>query len=377
MASSKKSKTTSNVITPEKIEQAKAGRFFLKAVGTGTLRLTGAVDRGTMWAETPAMAYNVWYRVAGTPAQIREALARGGLSDEDIETTMAQDLITSSNYQTTMREVYEEEIEAAKQFKKVVKAPEFTLSDLRSALEILDIKPGTITASVPTGDEGAKTQAKGGRKAATGKAAPAKKKTQDLLKRLQGLAQGAVLDVSKMDENGNGARSRQPPQTDKSARVSVPGGPAVISNNYATYKAAMDMLGPDYAKYAQQYADMYGTGEKATVRRRETLTPRGRPTSPRQASPARERSQSPTGAARRPMASMKRTAPPASRTTEQPAVATPQRSASPPRAAAKSAAVPGKRVGVPTRPGQARSPGGQGGRASNLSNIMGARPGAQ
>lgn len=70
---------------------------------------------------------------------------------------------------------------------------------------------------------------------------------------------GKVLDVSKLSADGKGSRTIPMPKSGKGTKKWVDNFP-VLSNNYASYALAMQILGPEYAVYSQQYANLYGTG---------------------------------------------------------------------------------------------------------------------
>lgn len=73
-----------------------------------------------------------------------------------------------------------------------------------------------------------------------------------LSQRVQQLPSGKVLDVSNLLPNGTGARAIDKPKTDRSSKRMIRDLP-VVSDNYTSYKLAMDMLGPAYASYANDY----------------------------------------------------------------------------------------------------------------------------
>ena len=72
--------------------------------------------------------------------------------------------------------------------------------------------------------------------------------------------QGKVLDVSKIKENGTGARIGARPSGSGTTRRSVQGMP-VVSNNYEAYRRAMSILGQEYLPYADQFLAAYGPNE--------------------------------------------------------------------------------------------------------------------
>jgi len=61
--------------------------------------------------------FNLEYRITGTPDDVRTALSRAGVSQEDIDRAI-EDSITSENYQTTKAQEYEAELDTRKSKEK-------------------------------------------------------------------------------------------------------------------------------------------------------------------------------------------------------------------------------------------------------------------
>ncbi len=273
---------TGKVITDGQIETARERGNFIKAVGTGTLKLSGA--ERNMWPTNPDVVYNLTYRVVGTPQEVRDLLARSGLKKEDIDAALENETITFQNYQGDMADAYDEEIERAgaaraEQRERAAEEPQFTLNDLDKVVTQLGMKPGAIGATKGTG-----ARATGAK--ATGTASPrARGPRSPLLERVNALGEGEVLDVSAITAEGTGAKKMKAP-AGKSRKVGVTGLP-IISNNYQAYQRAIALLGPDYTKYAEQYGQLYGTGPEAIVPATATISPKARGTTTAKATGAR------------------------------------------------------------------------------------------
>lgn len=69
-------------------------------------------------------------------------------------------------------------------------------------------------------------------------------------------SKGRILDVSKMEAGGKGAVSIAVPKTSRSKKVMAnsPAAPPIVSDNAASYRAAMVMMGPSYSQFANLYA---------------------------------------------------------------------------------------------------------------------------
>ena len=73
------------------------------------------------------------------------------------------------------------------------------------------------------------------------------------------LTKQQVVDVSNINTDATGIRSISPPTTDRSLKKRI-GYIPVVSNNYESYKYAMDLLGPEYSGYADKFLEYHGTG---------------------------------------------------------------------------------------------------------------------
>lgn len=78
-------------------------------------------------------------------------------------------------------------------------------------------------------------------------------------------AEGKVVDVSNLTAEGTGARTLKSMPGARSRKKSVPRYTYVISDNYPAYQLAMSFLGPQYASLAQEFQQMYGSGQVMTA----------------------------------------------------------------------------------------------------------------
>lgn len=72
---------------------------------------------------------------------------------------------------------------------------------------------------------------------------------------------GDVVDVSKLTDDGTGARRHPVPKSTAGTKKWVPGFP-VISDNYESYARAINFLGVAYAPYSGEYLRLYGAGKQ-------------------------------------------------------------------------------------------------------------------
>lgn len=290
----KPARKTIKTLTNEQIDRAEKIGQFIKAVGSGFLRLSGAPR---FWEKNPNQIYNLNYRLTGTLEDIRAVLKEANIPDDAIEESFRTSNITKNNYTTTMKSAFEKEIADAEfaQKRKAAESetPELTLDDLEDILRgTLQITPGAIglgkTTRRATKTTSPRTSGRGPKSA--------------LLERLNSLPQtGFVLDVSSIAPDGTGIKKmKEPTKGGKSKKVGVEG-LKIVSNNYRAYNQAIELLGPDYSDYSRDYASRYGTGSEAVLPPRATLSPRTTsptikktaPPGKRTASPTRKRTASP------------------------------------------------------------------------------------
>jgi cell division protein FtsI/penicillin-binding protein 2 len=79
---------------------------------------------------------------------------------------------------------------------------------------------------------------------------------------------GGLLNVSSLERNGLG--SKRVNRDKHSVTLKMVQEFPVVSDNYVTYRLAMELMGPEYEVYAQLYKERYGMGPGM----RTTLTPK-------------------------------------------------------------------------------------------------------
>ena len=94
----------------------------------------------------------------------------------------------------------------------------------------------------------------------------------ELLSKLLKLAPDKILDVSKLDNNGIGARTINRPKTEKSSKKIVPGIP-LASDNFPSYELAIKMLGSNYLSYVEIYRNLYPHNTISNHRIEATVKP--------------------------------------------------------------------------------------------------------
>jgi hypothetical protein len=93
----------------------------------------------------------------------------------------------------------------------------------------------------------------------------------------EAVAVGKGIDVSGLRSDGTGIRKIDLPRTDRGTKKWVGEFP-VLSDNYDSYALAMEIFGPEYYGYAQEYINMFG-GAKI-VRSPKVVVPKSPPKSP-------------------------------------------------------------------------------------------------
>jgi hypothetical protein len=210
-------------------QKAQEKGAFIHVGGTQVTRrfLSGAERK---WKspkpEENRTAFHTSYRITGTPEDIQTALTYARVPAEEIAQVMAT-LITRDNYQTTMKQVYDQELaayDALKKEKPVVDGYEFD--------QILWLAQNIKSANYAN-------------KAGDNKgvvAAPGRAGAGDTLgDKLRKLGPGKVLDVSNMDTNtGKGVRTVPAPKTSKSGKYGT-GTIPIISNDLNKYIRALQL----------------------------------------------------------------------------------------------------------------------------------------
>jgi len=85
-----------------------------------------------------------------------------------------------------------------------------------------------------------------------------------------------VLDVSKFSADGKGARVISAPKSDRSAKKQI-GDLNIVSDNYDSYKLAIDILGPEYHVFLESYLDNFGDRSRSSPRTRSPARSRSPP----------------------------------------------------------------------------------------------------
>ena len=256
-------KSTGKKITKEQIKKAREAGQFMKAAEAGALKLTGAVQR---WVKNPKVVYNLEYRVVGSEKDIRALLERSGFSQKDIDKSFKDSTITRDNYTTTMTGDYDEEIKMARaarssQKKKQEEEPEYDLEDLAIIVSKLGSTSGSVLAP-----KGAAKSTTTKTKSKTKDESPKKgrKPRQPLPERLDALKKDSVIDVSNITPEGSKAKTLHKAPTG-GKRVGIKGLP-IISNNYAAYAIAIDLLPDEYQHFKEEFAKEYGKGDEVKVK---------------------------------------------------------------------------------------------------------------
>lgn len=257
--------------TQKEIQEALAHRVFIKAApsttASKTLRLSSAQN---FWKKGLNYVYNLDYRLVGTPEEVERVLADAGVPESTIKESMRNRTITKNNYNTTMKEEYEEELEEAALVPKTVKekkGPEYSLEELDEGIQNAGITPG---AFAPGKKKKEKVLSPKKTKPPTSPSKP----RGSLYQRLLALPEGKVIDVSEMTAAGTGAKQIPIPKVtskNRTPKVGFIDVVSIVSNNYPAYRRAMDLLAEQNPEKASQYEgltrrylDTYGETPKVS-----------------------------------------------------------------------------------------------------------------
>lgn len=226
--------------TLETLQDAKAKHQFILVTPTGHFRVY-IIDAHNLWTTNPNIFFQTGYRIAGTQEDITNALLNQGI-DADTIRYILDTSITSLNYNGEFAPIYNEELADYNTWRRgVVKSnqdePGVKLFDIIAAVnpgileQIKTVKQAKaigLTTGLPV-----KTRGRG---------------IKSLYDKIQALAPGKVLDVSRLDATGAGARASDPP-TQRSKKYGSPNLP-IVSFDLDHYLLAIRMLPGGEQQYA-------------------------------------------------------------------------------------------------------------------------------
>lgn len=194
--------------------------FIDKKNGIPDYRLISVMDAGEIWENNTNVIFLTKYRIAGLVDDIYDFLEVIGIDENDkiIDEIFSKRFDGNESDEESINVYNKEVINYQKWYQKTFKNLSLNGDSIDELVgEKKDYeKKSNIVAPVVT-----------------------PKKGFDLAKRLEELPEDKVLDVSKMDNTGKGARATVIPK--KSKKIMVPELP-IISDNIETYKYALEML---------------------------------------------------------------------------------------------------------------------------------------
>lgn len=220
--------------TREAAGKAALKSAFLRVGGAQVSRrfLSGAKRSWTSAKpEENQTIFHTGFRITGTPEAVRQALIYAGENAESINQVLATS-ITSQNFQTSMAQAYNQEIQAHALLKgKKPVAPGYEWN------QILWFAKELKTAVIATKTGEAKGNVASPGRVGTG---------ETLADKVKKVPQGKVVDVSNMDINtGKGHRTLPAPKTAKGGKYGTARIP-IISNDINKYIRALELVyGPD------------------------------------------------------------------------------------------------------------------------------------
>jgi hypothetical protein len=201
------------------------------------IKMSGAV---AVWAgkgkeDKSDFVYSRKYRVAGTPADIEQALDKYGYSQEDIDEALAK-AISADNYQTTMKGEYKAEMDDLKEFQDSAKTERANMAPNADVMSLMSThlsgpKGPVISKLYPNG----KLVSGVSVVAAKRKVESAEDKLVTKLKKAE--AAGKVVDVTGLGKDG------------KAQFVGVDGTPTSHQPKNHYYIAGIPIQSNDYDNY--------------------------------------------------------------------------------------------------------------------------------
>jgi len=219
-------------------------QFLLVNDERGETKRVNILDASALWRTEPAIVFQTGYRIAGTSAAITATLTSVGLAADVIQNVLDTS-ITVINYLTVMSSVFDEEVQKYNAYHKAavqanINSQGYRLFDIITAvnpdilrlvknkktakahgLPALNITPGTSSFTARTVDS-------------------------KLLNRVPAVDSGKVLDVSKLIENGTGARVTNAPKTGRKLYSPTL---AMVADDIEHYMLAISMFPGGLEKY--------------------------------------------------------------------------------------------------------------------------------
>lgn len=220
------------------MKAAEKGQFIrVSATSLGKRFLSGAKRS---WASNDPnlnqTVFSTQYRISGTPDNIRTALKYAGVSDEEINNVLAN-AITRDNYQTTMKNAYDQEISGYQNIKGNKPMTQgYELSQIIWFAQ--NLKKAQVVTK--TGEQRGAVGSKGSRGG------------QSIAEKIRNLGPDRVIDVSNMDTNtGKSYTTIARPKSNKGGKIGTDRIP-IVSNNINNYIRALQLAYGPGAE--QQYA---------------------------------------------------------------------------------------------------------------------------
>lgn len=215
-------------------------RVLGKRTSKNNLSLGGAED---IWKKYPDFIYEPFFRLAGTPDNVRTVLL--DLTDNNVAKadSLIDKAITSENYDVPLAEggqmetfdqIYQE-YKASRVLAKKNKIEGYNAAG--QPIPTLDILPA-IKEALKEGEVTEKTKPL----APSRKRVTSTKATQNLLFRMEHLPAGKVLNVSKLDKEGKGARTINTPSNQSKFVGFDIGQLPIVSDNLEGYTNAIREL---------------------------------------------------------------------------------------------------------------------------------------
>ena len=241
--------------TPEMAEKALHECKYIKAGDkTGPRVITGA---RRMW-EKPGHEDDVYLpieRLTGSREEVASILRAAGKSESEIAHALANAYTKESvlGPNATKREAFEREEQACRQYRQgLAKKSEKPFRTISEMAELIKGISGSNTSSKKAPNNKKKSTN------ATTTTTTNKGPRTSLSSKIKNLAAGKVIDVSKMNEDGTGAKTANQPKP-SSKKIGVEGLP-LVSSNPETYARAISILiseGDPDLKVTEEYITKY------------------------------------------------------------------------------------------------------------------------
>lgn len=202
-----------------------------------------------IWLTYPAIVFQTGYRIAGTEEDIATSLTESGI-EEDTILQILSEALSLDNYQTDKAEIYQDELTSYNTWKREAVKSNIEEQGLKLSNIIGIVNPEILkNAKPPVKGRATTTTTKTPAKKSPGTGAGRGREVTSLASKIALVAEGKVLDISKLMPNGAGVVTiNRPGRSKKYLSETLP----LLSPDLEHFVLALDMLPGGRDQYADE-----------------------------------------------------------------------------------------------------------------------------